>query len=55
VVTAGREMVDLNYVTVGGRREGVNTPSGPNGQIGAAAPHLTHGTAALKVRHYRTC
>jgi hypothetical protein len=50
-----KEMVDLKHVTVGGRREGINTPSGPNGQISTAAPHLTRGTAALKVRHCRTC
>jgi hypothetical protein len=48
-------MVDLNFMIVGGKREGINTPSGPNGRISAAMPHLTHGTAALKVRHCHTC
>jgi hypothetical protein len=30
-------------------------PSGPNGRISVVEPHLTRGTAALKVRHCRTC
>jgi hypothetical protein len=51
----GVGLVDLELVTVGGRREGINTPSGPNGRISAAVPHLTRGTAALMVWHYRTC
>jgi hypothetical protein len=30
-------------------------PLGPNGRLSAAVPHLTCGTAALKVWHCRTC
>jgi hypothetical protein len=46
----GKGMVDLNCVTVGGRRECINTPSGPNGQISAALDprHCrSHGAALL--------
>jgi hypothetical protein len=36
LVHLGVGLVDLNSMTVGGRIEGINTPSGPNGQISAA-------------------
>jgi hypothetical protein len=48
-------MVDLNLVTVGGEKRRYKYPLGPNGRLSAATSHLTRGTAALKVRHYRTC
>jgi hypothetical protein len=38
-----------------GRGRDINTPSGPNGQISAAVPHLIRSTTALKVWHCRTC
>jgi hypothetical protein len=47
LVAPGKEMVDQNHVTVGGRREGINTSSGPNGRISAALPPSKCGTAAL--------
>jgi hypothetical protein len=52
----GRKMAEMNRVTVRGRREGVNTPSGPNGRISAALPHspkqLEFGTVLLAVLVY---
>jgi hypothetical protein len=44
-------MVELEQVTVGGRREGINTPSSPNSRISAV---VLLGTAVLKVQHCRT-
>jgi hypothetical protein len=48
-------MVDLEPMTVVGEKRRYKYPLGPNGRLSVVVPHLTRGTAALKVRHCHTC
>jgi hypothetical protein len=46
VFAPGREMVDLNCGNRLREKRRYKYPSGPNGRISAAVPHLTRGTTA---------